>query len=242
MIEIEAIKKLAVKHQTREENIIREYLQHFFLSVFYKQKESRGILFKGGTALRIIYGSPRFSEDLDFSFSLALKKQVIENAFLETVSKISESGIEINIKDSKITSGGYLGEIFYNLYGFKGCILFEVSSRKIKRNLSQETTTIVSEFFPPYIIEHLAASKIVEEKILALLERKKPRDFYDLYFILRHPLLRTYVPRNKIEELNKLVIKGKVNFARELKTFLPLSHQSILKNFKKNLLKELAGI
>lgn len=34
---------------------------------FYQEKEAEAILFKGGTALRLIYQSPRFSEDLDFS-------------------------------------------------------------------------------------------------------------------------------------------------------------------------------
>jgi predicted nucleotidyltransferase component of viral defense system len=40
-----------------------DYLQHLFL-----RHAGRGPLtFKGGTCLRIVYGSPRYSEDLDFN-------------------------------------------------------------------------------------------------------------------------------------------------------------------------------
>ena len=69
MISNEALEKLARQHQTGVfPNIVREYFQHIFLSELYKLPESDKMLFKGGTALRIVYGSPRFSEDLNFSF------------------------------------------------------------------------------------------------------------------------------------------------------------------------------
>lgn len=42
----------------------------------YEKEESSNILFKGGTALKIVYGSPRFSEDLDFSGTKLNKKQL----------------------------------------------------------------------------------------------------------------------------------------------------------------------
>lgn len=65
------IKELATRKQTTELNIRREYLQHLFLSYFYQQPKTESVFFKGGTALRILYGSPRFSLDLDFSSSLS---------------------------------------------------------------------------------------------------------------------------------------------------------------------------
>jgi predicted nucleotidyltransferase component of viral defense system len=39
----------------------------FFLSYLYKQPDSEKLLFKGGTALKFIFRSPRYSEDLDFT-------------------------------------------------------------------------------------------------------------------------------------------------------------------------------
>jgi len=51
MLDVEYLKKLALKFQTREENVAREYLQHLFLSFLYKIKGSENIFFKGGSAL-----------------------------------------------------------------------------------------------------------------------------------------------------------------------------------------------
>ena len=68
MISIESFEKLSRQHQMGVfPNIVREYFQHIFLGELYKLPDAEKLLFKGGTALRIIYGSPRFSEDLDFS-------------------------------------------------------------------------------------------------------------------------------------------------------------------------------
>ena len=68
MIAKESIKKLSLLLRTAEfPNVVREYFQHLFLSYLYSLEGSEKMLFKGGTALRIIYGSMRFSEDLDFS-------------------------------------------------------------------------------------------------------------------------------------------------------------------------------
>lgn len=48
MLNRENIKRLASQHETSEINIAREYVQHLFLSLFYREKYSRQILFKGG--------------------------------------------------------------------------------------------------------------------------------------------------------------------------------------------------
>ena len=78
MITNEALEKLARQYQTGIfPNIVREYFQHMFLSELYKLPGADQLLFKGGTALRVIYDSPRFSEDLDFSvFGGAIQSKV----------------------------------------------------------------------------------------------------------------------------------------------------------------------
>ena len=84
MISKETIIALACRYQTSEfPNIVREYFQHVFLSGLYQLPDAEKMLFKGGTALRIIYGSPRFSENLDFSLfgvEQRLAKKFIEDA------------------------------------------------------------------------------------------------------------------------------------------------------------------
>src|SRR3989338_761145 len=48
-------------------NTMREYLQTYALKVMCDEGVFRTTAFLGGTALRFLYGLPRFSEDLDFS-------------------------------------------------------------------------------------------------------------------------------------------------------------------------------
>jgi predicted nucleotidyltransferase component of viral defense system len=43
-----------------------EMLQLLLLDALYGHSGSQHIVFQGGTALRWVYGGPRFSEDLDF--------------------------------------------------------------------------------------------------------------------------------------------------------------------------------
>ncbi len=48
-------------------NVLREYLQALVLRSMHESEAFQRIAFVGGTALRFLYGLPRFSEDLDFS-------------------------------------------------------------------------------------------------------------------------------------------------------------------------------
>lgn len=95
MISNEALEKLATQYQTGVfPNIVREYFQHVFLSELYKLPETEKILFKGGTALRIINGSPRFSEDLDFSVFGVTERELKKFCadILETYEKYNING------------------------------------------------------------------------------------------------------------------------------------------------------
>ncbi len=48
MLDFEYLKKLAIKFQKRQENIVREYLQHLFLSFLYKLKGSENLFLRVG--------------------------------------------------------------------------------------------------------------------------------------------------------------------------------------------------
>jgi len=238
MLSQNAIKELSIKNQTRENNIAREDIQHLFLSALYSQKGSDALLFKGGTALRIVFHSPRFSEDLDFSVQKVLSKNKLDNFFLESIHRIENQGIEIELKEAKLTSGGYLGILSYSFYDFRGEINIEISLRK-EKSLQKSVITIVSDFLPAYVLVHLSSKGIVKGKLLALLNRYKPRDYYDLYFILRHPELNKFVDFQKISEIKKKLLKERISFKSELEILLPISHHMILKDFKRSLIKEI---
>ena len=114
--------------------------------------------FKGGTALRIVYGSPRFSEDLDFGSALHDVDE-IETAVLHTLVEIEREGIKTRIVDSVMTSGGYLAIIAFTFGSTTVQIRLEASFRE--KELRGETETLYSDFVPPYSINVLAQEQLV---------------------------------------------------------------------------------
>lgn len=236
MIDPETIQKLATRYQTATLNVAREYCQHLFLSAFYQHKAASRILFKGGTALRIIYGSPRFSEDLDFS-GFSTRRRVIEELITDTLSTVERVGILMEIQEAKATSGGYLGIIHNQFLGFHVEIRLEISLRE-RAVIQPETALIAGDFLPAYTLLHLPQELLVREKLSALLDRSKPRDFYDLYFILRKGL---FPPKERplLKEVLARLKQMKAGPLHELKLFLPRDQQSLAKDFKSTLEREL---
>jgi len=66
---IELIKKELSKNAGSEANInkVREFLQVLMLKIMFDKGRLEHIAFTGGTALRILHGLKRYSEDMDYS-------------------------------------------------------------------------------------------------------------------------------------------------------------------------------
>jgi len=233
MITEEQISKWAVQYQTNDNNILREYFQHLFLSYFYQQPQTNGVYFKGGTALRFIHNSPRFSEDLDFSANLS--KEEIENVLNATLSDIEREGILVNLQEAKTTSGGYLAIM---LFQKDPSVAIQIEISLLDGGKKGESTIIKNDFIPYYTIIALTQDQLIDQKIEALLTRKKPRDFYDLYFILRANLLSSK-KKDILSQVLKVLGQTKINFEVELKQFLPRSHWAIIRDFKNTLEREI---
>jgi len=235
MLSQNTIQTIAKKLQTTQLNIRREYVQHLLLSYLYKENQSDKFLFKGGTALRIIYDSPRFSEDLDFSTSIR-NTQRIEKMMLAALGEIEREGIQTEIRESKKTTGGHLGIVTFHLQEEVLDVQLEISQRQnVKKG---ELVTVAGDFIPPYTIVRLPQKQLIAEKIRALQTRKKPRDYYDLYFILRKDLLEPK-ERSVLKQIVKTIPSVDIDFKQELEKFLPQSHRSIIRDFKQNLLQEI---
>lgn len=235
MISEETILNLTNKYQTNVINVRREYFQHLFLSYFYQQPKAENIFFKGGTALRLLYNSPRFSEDLDFN-SAFIDYEGIEALVLETLSQMEKENVKFSIKEGKPTSGGFLATISFEGFAQPIDIQIEISQREAEKK--GEVVAIANDFVPTYNVISVTEKQLVFEKLHALLERGKPRDFYDLYFLLR---ARLPMPQKK-EVFPKVLaaLKEKdMNFEAELKQYLPKSHWAIIRDFKTNLEREI---
>ncbi len=246
MISQEAIGKLARQYHVPEHpNIIREYFQHLFLSELYKLENANHLFFKGGTALRIVYESPRFSEDLDFTISgIETHRQIffIEHLFATVLANVERTGVVVVLgPKSGSTSGGYYGEATFQIYDYEPVVVAINISSRSSYGVTGEVDTIVSDFIPAYSIFHLSQEELVSEKIFgALLNRGKARDFYDLYFIMRRGMLTSGQKKKLAKAKDSIfMMADKIDFRSELSVFLPSDQQNVIHDFKKTLMAEL---
>ena len=86
------------------ESVLKEYLQYKILNSIFNSKYSNKLVFLGGTALRIVYGNTRFSEDLDFD-NLGLSKTEFIDLSEIVKRDLTLEGLEVEIKT--ITKNAY---------------------------------------------------------------------------------------------------------------------------------------
>ncbi len=238
MLSRDNLEKFTKQQQTSVQNVVREYCQHLFLSFLYQNPGSEKLLFKGGTALRVILKSPRFSEDLDFT-GVNVSHREIEEIFTNTLANIERTGMAVHVTEAAKTTGGYLGIATFEAYDMKTNVQIEVSLRKGKA-FKKTRALITSDYIPAYTLVHLSLDGIIQGKLEALMDRHKPRDFYDYFFLLsgNHPEART---KENLKKVLKLLQKETTNFQVELKKFLPASQAMHLRDFKKVLEQKIVG-
>lgn len=236
MISKSLIQELSVKWQTQELNVAREYAQHVLLSSMYGAEEDVKMAFKGGTALRLLYQSPRFSEDLDFT---GWTKTFYAGRYIETaVKEASRAGLLFKIIESKKTSGGWFALVETQVHEWPIRVEWNISLHT-GVTPSSETVLVGTPLWTPYSVRALSVSNMVVEKLEALFRRKEPRDFFDVYYLIRNRLGLAEIASRKVRlikcvrELNPKSVKN------DLKNFLPRTQWGLLTHLPKTLEKEL---
>ncbi|MDP2656619.1 MAG: nucleotidyl transferase AbiEii/AbiGii toxin family protein [bacterium] len=237
MIPLKDIEKLITKYQAVRGTIIREYCQHLFLSFLYEAPMSGHLLFKGGTALRIVLKSPRFSEDLDFD-GYHIRFDEIEAIIEHVLGEVEKMGIGVSLGESKKTTGGHIMLADFTLHEEVIQIKIEISLRDKYTQKEGTLALIESEYIPDYNLIHLALPLLIQGKLDALFARQKPRDFYDFFFLLsaNYPEVKN---RDVLEKVRTLTKETDINFRAELAKFLPASQSMILRDFKTTLLAKI---
>ena len=64
--------------------VLREELQKTILTALSHEGYFTSLVFQGGTALRLFYGNPRFSEDIDFVIKQGETPKDIKKSFLKS--------------------------------------------------------------------------------------------------------------------------------------------------------------
>jgi predicted nucleotidyltransferase component of viral defense system len=190
--------------------VVRESWELIVLKGLYESSIGRYLIFKGGTALRLTYGSPRFSEDLDFS----LTKDVLKGKYSSLIKKIIAPFPELSMTDLEEKYYTYLAEIkvTQNYLPFPFRIKIEISKRET-RDYQWELKLLSS---PATVIQVMAQvatlEQIYKDKLACLEGRAKPKDLFDLWYVSQK-LNISYTPQ-KISLNKKEII-------RDLRKYLP---------------------
>lgn len=239
MITKEQIDYLAKFYRIDSFTIIREYLQLIFLSYLYKKKEGKKIFFKGGTAIRLLLGSSRFSEDLDFSTTLG--KEKIKNIIQEVGREMNQEipSIKIILLYSGKNTERY--RIKYQGKETKYPLAIRLDFHREKNIEDKEVSPLITKFpivfFP--LVSHLTKEMILKEKLQALISRAKPRDIFDVWFLMKKGI-RIKGKFNKALIQKKIKNMSQRRIEKELNKFLPIFQRPIIKNLKEELLNLLS--
>lgn len=188
--------------------------------------------FRGGTCIKKVYfpDETRFSEDLDFT-NLSVEES---NGFLEQVNRLI--GRNMGVTTLERTEVLYQNERGLDFTLYYTSILQQMNhiSFNISNGSPFEETKRVKIALAPYFNESariltMSLREIVAEKMRALLQRKKPRDVFDIWFlmhekevrldkdILRKKLQRSYdaSPLGKRKDAKKYLMREVVSVIRD---------------------------
>lgn len=238
-------------------NVLVEYLQYELLDSIFKQKGSELLSFIGGTAIRIAYGSDRFSEDLDFDNSgltfkdfegltklvtkdMELKGFSLEFRFVEKTAfhcyiKFPELLYHYNLSQLKTEKILIRIDTLPKQFKIKP-ILYTLNKFGVYRDILVNSPDI------------LLAQKLI---IVFSRQREKGRDFYDISFLYgftepNFDYIEKTLQIKKPDFIQRLLkVCGEINFnrlAREVEPFITNRDQlERVKNFKIFINQKLAG-
>ena len=209
--------RLALELKIDVTQVVREYWEVVLLNRLFGSPWSRDLLFKGGTALRLAYGSPRFSEDLDFS----LFKNNLGGTFKEAASGLVKPFAVADITDLAAKRWTYLCEIRiteeYLPQPFR--IKLEVSRRPAPGYRS-ELRLITSPTTPVQALCRVATlEQLFQDKQDCIMDREAPKDIFDLWFISQKMGIQYKPPDTKTTPRE---------LKRELAKYLPSDYQRVI--------------
>lgn len=163
----------------------RDYLQHLVLALVYARTQA--LVFKGGTALRIVYRGGRYSEDLDFNVTTSVAEA--QRLWTDVIHDLERYGIAAERREAWQSEAGYSFDVSFRgpLYDgrdrTKGKVRVDLSLRGEAVETQRELVSPEYDDVRPFVATVLTPEHLVAEKVRALLVRGKPRDVYDLWLM-----------------------------------------------------------
>ena len=205
------------------EQIVREEYELLILQRLMESRLGSVVVFKAGTALRLAHGSPRFSDDLDFS----LLSPLAEEDFVQIAQDIARAVPQATLAEA-------VAKHFTLLAHFKlrepylpraFPIKIEISIRPETWQREQDFTLrlLTSPVTPISVLAQVSTlERLRTDKQAALATRRQPRDLYDLWFIAQK-LRQPFTP--DLSGFDPRIVR------RELRKYLPQSHWQVVEQW-----------
>jgi len=173
---VNELKKYAFIRRLRTlEHVRKDYLQDLTLFILYQEYPE--LVFKGGTCLWKLFKLPRFSGDLDLSHSHRI------DPVNDLTGKLHLLGFETKVLKKKFTANTLFSRLSVSAEGFGGSELtLEIGFRK--EEAKEVLFTSPYPDVPDFEVRVSPLERVAQDKVSAILHRDKPRDVFDLYFLI----------------------------------------------------------
>ncbi|MFH1328294.1 MAG: nucleotidyl transferase AbiEii/AbiGii toxin family protein [Candidatus Bathyarchaeota archaeon] len=190
MISEQELRGLARERKLALDLVEKDYALGWILIGISKSTLSDKIIFKGGTALSKVHFPLdwRLSEDLDFTINedIALKEvsTKLTNELPSLVESIS-GGLTLDFKKDPFMNDEFLrARVQYTGPISKNTVKIEVSTESFIGSVSKISVQSTYDY-PVFDILSYTKENILAEKMRAILERGKIRDYYDVWRLVK---------------------------------------------------------
>lgn len=214
--------EFAAGARTTTDNILKEHYQIYVLDKLYGAAFADQLIFKGGTALRLAYGSFRFSEDLDFS----IEKEIDFREFSIVINQIPQIIPEASVKEVYNKSHTLFAKIMFGVSFKPQTIGIKIEINKEVKDIKSTVALLKSPFNNLEITGKVyTLEQILTDKLKLLDIRREPRDLFDLWYI-NQKLGQTFNVAEKYKYHQKELMDN-------LNPFIPERERRVMTLFKK---------
>ncbi|MEO8838124.1 MAG: nucleotidyl transferase AbiEii/AbiGii toxin family protein [Herbaspirillum sp.] len=178
---------------------LRQILQMATLEALIDTRrwQSGDLIFQGGTSLHLAYGSPRFSEDLDFMIRSSIQPESIVEGVKQRLSngRWVPNDLSVSVKGGKVDNNPFAFVVTLGAENIIGAVhlkveLFSVADKDVDtlsvRVAQMQSSSSAAQLVGPMVhMQTLDEKEIYADKVFAIGGRSyiKARDMFDVFWL-----------------------------------------------------------
>ena len=197
--------------------------------------------------MRYLYDTERFSEDIDLNidFSPAKFEKQVEAVLFE----IELTGIQNGYIKKELFEEAYTSEIWFNGPLYKGTKItrnnFRIDAGIRGGTVKQPKWELIRSEYPEtkkqFLVKTMDECELLVEKIISMFNRKKGRDLYDVWFLIKSGLEIDVelFDRKHPEGIKKIEYPSKYEYERDMKRLMnrTIPYEQVIDEVKTELFK-----